>query len=324
MLSLPALYSLRRFYQQASWTMVGRPELLSLLLHRFYIQEAVPIHQRTWSALYHPEVPLADLMIDYLKPFQKIFFFSAKEPESLILRFKEAGIQSLIWIPSFPDTREKIPLPFLQREVLADLEVPWLNSRQILFPSQEDLLRGRTCLEQAGLDPDRGRPLVAIHPGSGSTPKNWPLKFFLEVASGLVEQRQGRPFFILGPVEKERNPHMVKGIRGKGFILIEELPLPLLAGVLKACTGYLGNDSGVSHLAAVLGLPALVLFGPTDPLLWGPSGKQARFISASLSCAPCDQETMKTCPEQKCLSTLSVPEVLKAVQTIIPLIPSEE
>jgi ADP-heptose:LPS heptosyltransferase len=302
--------------------MVGRPELLSLLLHRFYIQEALPIHQRTWSALYHPEIPLTDLMKDTLKPFQKIFFFSAKEPKSLILRFEEAGIQSLIWIPSLPDTRKKIPLPFLQQKVLADLEVPWLDSRPILFPSQEDLLRGRTCLEQSGLDPGRGRPLVAIHPGSGSTSKNWPLGSFLEVASGLVEQGQRRPFFILGPVERERDPTLVEGIRRRGFVLIEGLLLPLLAGVLKACAGYLGNDSGVSHLAAVLGLPSVVLFGPTDPLLWGPSGKQVRHISASLSCAPCDQETVKGCPERKCLSILSSPEVLTAVQTIIPLLPS--
>ena len=118
----------------------------------------------------------------------------------------------------------------------------------------------------------------AIHPGSGGRSKNWPLENFLTLADQLKAQQKWQPFFILGPVEEEVSPQIAETIRARGFPLVRHLPLNELAGVLDLSAGYLGNDSGVTHLAAALDLPTFALFGPTDPGLWGPVGKRVVIL----------------------------------------------
>ena len=60
--------------------------------------------------------------------------------------------------------------------------------------------------------------------------------------------------------------------------ILENVPLLEVAEHLQQCEGYLGNDSGITHLAAMLGVPTLALFGPTDPLIWRPLGPSVRVI----------------------------------------------
>jgi len=57
-----------------------------------------------------------------------------------------------------------------------------------------------------------------------------------------------------------------------------DLPLRTLAGVLARCSVYVGNDSGVSHLAAAVGAPTVAIFGPTDPRVWGPRGPRVQTV----------------------------------------------
>jgi ADP-heptose:LPS heptosyltransferase len=61
-------------------------------------------------------------------------------------------------------------------------------------------------------------------------------------------------------------------------LVADNLPLVHLAAVLKASIAYLGNDSGITHLAASLGFPTVALFGPTNPTVWGPRGPGVRII----------------------------------------------
>ena len=77
-----------------------------------------------------------------------------------------------------------------------------------------------------------------------------------------------------------------KLFRSRGFPLVRRLPLNLLAGLLELSAGYLGNDSGVTHLAAALDLPTFALFGPTDPGLWGPAGERVVILPFQDSAAP--------------------------------------
>jgi ADP-heptose:LPS heptosyltransferase len=90
-----------------------------------------------------------------------------------------------------------------------------------------------------------------------------------------------------------------------------------LAGLLSHCAGYLGNDSGVSHLAAALGLPTVVLFGPTDTSFWSPQGPAVRSLNPNISCAPCDRETMKSCSTKACLKELGIQQVVEVMEPLI-------
>jgi ADP-heptose:LPS heptosyltransferase len=107
------------------------------------------------------------------------------------------------------------------------------------------------------IEPAAKRDTIVIHPFSGSQSKNWPLAKFQELASQL-------PL----PVEWTAGPE-------------EELPearrfaeLAELAHWIAGARLYIGNDSGITHLAAAVGIPVITLFGPTDPSLWAPRGNK--------------------------------------------------
>jgi heptosyltransferase-2 len=123
---------------------------------------------------------------------------------------------------------------------------------------------------------DRLAPrFLALHPGSGSRAKNWPAERWAALAERLSSDR---PWLLVeGPADAEaaaplaRLPHAVVA-RG--------LPLRVLGAVLARCGLFVGNDSGVSHLAAAFGAPTLALFGPTDPAQWAPVGPRVAVLRA--------------------------------------------
>jgi ADP-heptose:LPS heptosyltransferase len=315
MMSLPALYSLRLFYQGIQWTMAGNPETLSLLHNRFYAQEIISIHQKEWACLFQEDAEIPQMFKDYLSSFQKSYLFSTHLQELLIRGLKRAGLGKVIWIPSFPDGEKGITLEILQGEVLDSENIPWKKTEKYIFPAREDIEEARKLL--GGYRNDAGsRPLWAIHPGSGSRHKNWPVGRFLETAEILRDRYQVQPIFLLGPVEQESG-FILNGIQAREWPVIRGLPLPLLAGVLSLCAGYLGNDSGVSHLAAALGVPTVVLFGPTDPAFWSPQGPAVRILKPSIPCAPCDRETMRSCPTKTCLDGLNIQQVLEVIGSLL-------
>jgi hypothetical protein len=139
-------------------------------------------------------------------------------------------------------------------------------------------------LAEAGVDPQR--PFVVIHPGAGSKDKCWPLAGFVELAGLLGTAPAGRGLnrccvvFVLGPVERDRWSAETVASLGRAYPLLTDLPLALLAGLLAAARAYVGNDSGVSHLAAAVGAPTLALFGPTRAEHFAPLGPAVSVLDA--------------------------------------------
>ena len=116
---------------------------------------------------------------------------------------------------------------------------------------------------------------LAIHPGSGSRPKNWPAERYALLARKLA---RGEPFLVVrGPADREAAAPLL-GL--EGAVLADELPPRTLGALLAHAGAFVGNDSGVTHLAAAAGVPTLALFGPTDPAQWGPIGASVRTVRA--------------------------------------------
>jgi len=119
------------------------------------------------------------------------------------------------------------------------------------------------------------RPRVLIHPGAGGEAKCWPLENFLRLAgllAGVV--------FVVGPVEADRWPAgRIERLRAAGPLLVCP-KLELLAGAAAGAAAFVGNDSGVAHLAAAVGTPTVVLFGPTDPAHFAPVGRAVKVLRA--------------------------------------------
>lgn len=118
---------------------------------------------------------------------------------------------------------------------------------------------------------------IIIHPGSGGAAKRWPAEKFAAVGQALVDA--GHPVsFILGEAEREAiSADHVAAFRSIGKV-IEPATLVALFDSLQQAALYLGNDSGPTHLAALLGLPTLALFGRDNDVAWRPLGPGVRII----------------------------------------------
>lgn len=159
---------------------------------------------------------------------------------------------------------------------------------------------------------EASKRVLAIGPGSGASEKNWPGRFFRAVARWWEERRAGRSLVILGPAEEERQE---EGEFGSALV-VRGLSLARVAALLSRAHLYLGNDSGITHLAASVGVQTVALFGPTDARQWGPRGKAARVLTGGAKCAPCAYEAMKGCSHRKCLTELSPSSVIELLEEL--------
>jgi len=154
--------------------------------------------------------------------------------------------------------------------------------------------------EEAGrLRGSRSR-LVGMLPGSGSEKKNWPRERFAETAGRLRDELDASVAVFLGPAEIERGDGEYWD--GLDFPVLAERSLVEVAAIQSYLDGYVGCDSGLSHLAAALGRPVVTLFGPSDPAMWGPRGDHVRIIRDE---------------QGEGLATISVEAVVKALHDAV-------
>lgn len=133
---------------------------------------------------------------------------------------------------------------------------------------------GRRALETAGWD---GRhPLLVVHPGAGSRGKRWPPEAFADVLCRIARESPVRLVVNQGPADADAVQALTRHLGGSVPVL-REPPLEVLAGALAQADAYLGNDSGPSHLAAALGVPAVVVF-ESHRLPWRPWWAGARVV----------------------------------------------
>ena len=148
---------------------------------------------------------------------------------------------------------------------------------------------------------------ILLHPGAGSIRKRWPIKNFLEVEA-LLKAAGLDPHFILGPAEED----LVESLPRTSRTVHTLTELTELAALLNSAGGYIGNDSGPSHLAAFLGVPSTVIFGPADPQRWKPVGRAVEIVRPELACRPCFETETTNCDGSECLHGTTPEKVVKA------------
>ena len=117
---------------------------------------------------------------------------------------------------------------------------------------------------------------VLLHPGAGSQKKMWPVTNFVQLERLLTSDGY-RPEYIMGPADRFLSDALrTPGARQSVVHTPENIPA--LAALMKTAGGYIGNDSGVSHLAAYIGLPTVAVFGPSDPEIWRPIGPRVQIV----------------------------------------------
>lgn len=266
LLTLPAIKLLR---SRSQVTVAGTSPFIALGADLLGIHQTVPLDPLLQDLL--SDKPLGNAHRDFLSRFHDVFIFF-KERDALILEklaslskiqvhfpkrlfaefLKEARWAAEYWLECAYDGPLPEDSPFRQ----AKLEIS-----DALRARGGDILRG------LGLS----TPLI-LHPGSGSSSKNAPLDFFRDAAKRAVKESQKQVLIIWGEAEEADLDPIRKTFSGLEGVKVLEEPLPLrdLVGVFAHASAYLGNDSGVTHLASACGLRTFALFNTTDARVWGP------------------------------------------------------
>jgi ADP-heptose:LPS heptosyltransferase len=150
-------------------------------------------------------------------------------------------------------------------------------------------------------------PLMALHPGAGSTAKRWPLTRFISLARHLTLYKESKLLIIQGPAEPELAKQIAQALTKVDVIRAESIPLNLLAAILTQCEAFVGNDSGIAHLAAALRVPSIVLFGPTLPRHWAPLGQHVVILRNVHNCEGCADGTNN----HSCLENITVEDIAR-------------
>ena len=158
---------------------------------------------------------------------------------------------------------------------------------------------------------------MVVAPGSGHPAKNWPLNHYYALTRALTWEQGLKIGWLAGPAEAALLP-VLSGLAGAyGHVLLANLPLTRVAVVISRCRLFLGGDSGLTHLAAALGVPVLALFGPTDPRVWAPPGTRVRVLTGPCRQAPCASGREIPCDTPWCLADLPPEQVLEAAIALI-------
>jgi ADP-heptose:LPS heptosyltransferase len=165
---------------------------------------------------------------------------------------------------------------------------------------------------------DFSRPLISVHPGSGGARKCWPLDRYCALLDRLIRWQD--PFILLfsGPAEEESIADALQAYVGSHTgraAHLRNAGLAVVSALLSMSDLYIGNDSGISHLAAGMGTRSITIFGPTDPILWKPLGNRGRVVQSKVVCAPCGDDNSRGCRERICLSAVSVESTYDAAMS---------
>lgn len=275
-LSWPLALALGRLYPQSRIVYVTHGDK-GVLVGKVLGVEASDV-ESGWSALFADANALPMVCRKWLAGAHLVVCFAASQSETWLKNVQAIAGHAVEIIPVIPRPDEPAALHVSQHLLQQLHKHPVIQSamRQtlsvILAQGVKRTFRGDT---------------VVLHPGSGSPGKCWPIDRFLNLADKL--NAVGVPVrIVLGEVERERWPaEIIKKCRNIAPVAMPASYTELLAE-LESAAVFVGNDSGPGHLAAIIGLPTLSLFGPTSPLVWKPLGPNVQAIQADLANLPVD------------------------------------
>ncbi len=308
LLAGPALLAVRRRYPRARLIGLGHPERWGLLSRTLSLDGVWDSGDSLWAQLF-ADGPLSAELQARLAAFQLALVFSPRSKTPVPARLQEAGIPAVYWVPSFPENgHEAVGARQARHLTGLGLAVPPGTFRLNLVEDQGDDLSEL---------PDSAAWL-AVAPGSGQAGKNWPLSYYYEVSRALAWEHKLRVVWLAGPAEAAWLPYLKALAAAQGHLLLAEAPLERVTAVLSRCRLFLGNDSGLTHLAAALDGPEVVaLFGPTDSKVWAPPGKRVRVLTGPCPKAPCARGREISCPKPQCLEDLAPERVMEAAGALL-------
>jgi heptosyltransferase-2 len=321
-LTVPALRELRRLLPRARLTLATRPWAEGIFAGADFIDDflvtrnsssrptAVFREAREWRAR---RFDLAVLFPNSFAPALVAALARVPLRAGYATQGRAPLLTERIGVPEWRGRRHEV---FYYLNLVAELEqrlyrtstVDTREPRTELGVTDARLRVAEELLSECGVRP--GRPLVAICPGStNSRAKRWPAERFAAVANLLMERVRAEVVLVGAAEELEISREVARHMRARPVVLTGRTDLAQTAAVLKASDLLVTNDTGPAHVAAAVGCPVVVIFGPTNPVTTRPFSTTAEVVRRPPDCAPC---MLRDCPiDHRCMTAITPEDVFE-------------
>ncbi len=272
-LTLPALKALRIARPHTHIEILGYKHIAVLAENRFYAQAVRSIEYGPLGRFFARNSELSPELADYFASFDLIISYLYDPDRVFENNLRRCGVENLISGPARILENADHAARQLARPI-EELGIEVVDLSERIFPSTPDREFAREFLGNAP------QPIVAIHPGSGSPQKNWPLENWIALFSQADHSSDFQRLVVIsGEADEARMKRLEREWADRNVCFAKSLPLPRLSAVLEQSI-FVGHDSGISHLAAAAGANCILLFGPTDPKIWAPCNDNVRVLRA--------------------------------------------
>jgi heptosyltransferase-2 len=276
-LTLPAIRLLRENFPHAHLELLGYKHIIALAEGRYYADATRSIEYGGLSRFFIPGAELPADLSEYFASFQQIVSYLYDPDRFFEENLRRAGVRH--FLHASPTVNDSAHAAQQLAQPLESLALYLDDKAPVLFPSEADRAFAAEYLARAF--PTTNGPLIALHPGSGSERKNWPIAQWAAAGDTIFDLApSARLLLVGGEADQTELAHLRTVWAHRPIHTAVDLALPHLAAVLHHANLFLGHDSGISHIASAAGAPTLLLFGPTDPEIWAPLSGQVRIIRA--------------------------------------------
>lgn len=285
-LTLPVLSALRSRFPRARLEVLGYPHIAGLALAGGLADAVRPVEARSLARMFAPNCPVPAELADYFAGFDLILSYLYDLGDVFQQNVSSCTAARFIPAPHRPNETDGRHATEVFLEPLAPLgirdadPIPRLNLAQPAAPGGASAA-GR-CAEGGAAAVGSAKPRwLALHPGSGSERKNWPEAKWAALLPELAGACDWGLLLVGGEAEGDRLARLARFWPADRIEVAKSLPLVNLARRLSRCGLFVGHDSGITHLAAALGLPVLALWGETQAAIWRPLAGTVQLLEAS-------------------------------------------
>lgn len=276
-LTLPVFEAIRSRHEDAEITILGYPEIAEIAVGRRHANAVRRVDAVEWAALFSAEGELRDAERQFIRQFDRIYCIWPDIEGTIKKNLLSNGASDVVAVEPMPPQDSGIhAVDHVAGQCRkAGLEIKHLEPH--LYPAPQDRWWAERFMRVTGAGQ---APLLAIGIGSGSPRKNWPVAHFAELARWWIGRR-GHVLLTGGPADEAALAEFNGCLRDEDAIytMVCE-PLSRVAAVLERCDLFVGNDSGPTHIAAAVRTPTIALFGPTNPVHWGPKAPRVVILQS--------------------------------------------
>ncbi len=329
-MAVPALREMRRIFDKAHITLVARQWVAGLFDGEGLADDLIPVADksgfvRSVGGFFRDVRRLRSERFDYAVLLQNAF--------GAALTARAAGAQAIIGYPTdarralldhiiaFETNYKSRHQVFYYLNIASQMEEKLAGASRVdttqeprLHVSDEARQEAKRKLARFGIE--EGAKMVALNPGAtNSRAKQWQTERFARVAD-IFAERDGFKTVIIGAAsDREAAEAVAREMRSHTAVLAGETTVAELKALLACSSLVISNDTGPAHVSAALGVPTVVIFGPTEHFATRPLSPVASVVRHPVDCSPC---MLRECPiDHRCMTRVEVADVYRAAKMLL-------